>query len=87
MEKAAGRFYAMCMAIPMKIVSFTGESDAVAECDGVRREVKLSLLSDEVALGDYVIIHAGFAISKLDTAEAEETLAIMREVVEAGRPS
>ncbi|UFS70422.1 HypC/HybG/HupF family hydrogenase formation chaperone [Geomonas sp. RF6] len=76
----------MCMAIPMKIVSFTGESDAVAECDGVRREVKLSLLSDEVGLGDYVIIHAGFAISKLNTEEAEETLAIMREVLEAGQP-
>lgn len=77
----------MCMAIPMKIVRFTGESDAIAECDGVRREVKLSLLSDEVSVGDYVIIHAGFAISKLDTAEAEETIAIMREVLEAGQPS
>ncbi len=76
----------MCIAIPMQIVSFIGDSDALAECDGVRREVRLSLLSDEVGVGDYVMIHAGFAIARLDTAEAEETLAIMREVLAAGQP-
>lgn len=76
----------MCIALPMRIVSFTGKGEAVAECDGVRREVTLSLLSEKVRIGDYVIIHAGFAIAKLDTVEAEDTIAILREVLEAGQP-
>ena len=68
----------MCLGIPMKIISIDG-TDIVAEVDGVRRNASLMILDDEVGLGDYVVVHAGFAISKLDEAEALETLEIMRE--------
>jgi hydrogenase expression/formation protein HypC len=63
----------------MQIVSIDG-TDAVAEIDGVRREASLMLLDEPVAEGDYVIVHAGFAITRLDEAEALETLAMMREI-------
>lgn len=69
----------MCIGVPMKIISIDG-SLAVAEIDGVQREASLMLLGEEVAEGDYVIVHAGFAISRLDEAEALETLELMREI-------
>jgi len=69
----------MCLGVPMQIVSIDG-TDAVAEIDGVRREASLMLLDEPVAEGDYVIVHAGFAITRLDEAEALETLAMMREI-------
>ncbi|MBT0664074.1 HypC/HybG/HupF family hydrogenase formation chaperone [Geobacter pelophilus] len=69
----------MCLGVPMQVVSVDG-TDAVAEIDGVRRDASLMLLDEEVKVGDYVIVHAGFAISKLDEAEALETLAIMRDI-------
>lgn len=62
----------------MQIVSIDGDN-AVAEIDGVKREASLMLLGQEVALGDFVIVHAGFAIAKLDEQEARETLELMRE--------
>jgi len=69
----------MCLGVPMRIVSISG-TDAVAEIDGVKREASLMLVDEQVGVGDYVIVHAGFAISRLDEAEAKETLAIMREI-------
>jgi len=72
----------MCLAVPMKIVSKDGDT-VVAEVDGVRKEASVMLLGEEVAVGDYVIVHAGFAISKLDEQYAEETLSLMREVFSA----
>jgi hydrogenase expression/formation protein HypC len=69
----------MCLGVPMKIISRDGDT-AVAEIDGVRREASLMLLAEEVAVGDFVIIHAGFAISRLDEDDARETLDMMREV-------
>ena len=68
----------MCLGIPMKIISIDG-TDIVAEVDGVKRNASLMILDEEVDLGDYVVVHAGFAISKLDEAEALETLELMRE--------
>lgn len=69
----------MCLAVPMKIISRTGD-EIVAEIDGVRKEASVMLLNEEVAVGDYVIVHAGFAISRLDQEYAEETLRLMQEV-------
>ena len=70
----------MCVGVPMRVISIDG-SDAVAEIDGVRRQASLMLMADEVREGDFVIVHAGFAIARLDEAEAQETLAMMREVL------
>ncbi len=69
----------MCLGIPMQIKSIDG-TDIVAEIDGVKRDASLMILDDEVRVGDFVIVHAGFAISKLDEEDARETLALMREV-------
>ncbi len=69
----------MCLGVPMQVISVDG-TDIVAEIDGVKREASLMILDDEVRVGDFVIVHAGFAISKLDEVEARETLAMMREI-------
>lgn len=74
----------MCLAVPMKVINIEGEM-AVAEIDGVKREASLMMLSEDVKIGDYVLIHAGFAISRLDEEEALETLALMRECLELGQ--
>jgi hydrogenase expression/formation protein HypC len=69
----------MCVGVPMQVISIDGDQ-AMTEVDGVKREASLMLLDQEVVVGDFVIIHAGFAISKLDQEDARETLALMREV-------
>ena len=73
----------MCVGIPMRVVSIDG-TDAVAEIDGVRRTASLMLMDQGVEVGDYVIIHAGFAISRLDEDDAQETLALLREAFGEG---
>ncbi len=73
----------MCLAIPAKLIEKKGTL-GVAEIGGVRHEVDLRLLED-VKVGDYVVIHAGFGIQKLDTKEAEETLSLLKEMVKCGK--
>ena len=73
----------MCLGVPMKIVSKDGDT-VMAEVDGVQREASTALLGEEVTVGDYIIVHAGFAISRLDEEYAEETLRLMREVFSDG---
>ena len=72
----------MCLAVPMKVAEIF-ENTAICEVDGVRREASLMML-DGVSIGDYVLLHAGFAIEKIDPEEAEKTLAVFREVLDAG---
>ncbi len=67
----------MCLAIPMNVKEINGNM-GVVESLGVRREVGLMLMED-IKIGDWVLIHAGFAISKLNEKEAEETMALLRE--------
>jgi len=66
----------MCLAIPMKVIEIEGEI-AKAEVDGVVRQARLDLLP-EVVVGDYVLIHAGLAIARVDAQAAEETLELLR---------
>ena len=68
----------MCLAIPMKLMEIKGDK-GIVELSGVKKEVSLSLL-DDVNEGDYLIIHAGFAIQRLDEEEAKETLKIWEEI-------
>ncbi len=68
----------MCLAIPAKIVALKDDM-ATVDMDGTRREASLLLLENP-ALGDYVIIHAGFAIHKIDEAEAMESLKVLRQL-------
>ena len=67
----------MCLGIPMKVVEKEGEQ-GVVEVEGVKRGASFMLVP-EVKVGDYVIIHAGFAIEKLDEEEARKTLRIILE--------
>lgn len=69
----------MCLAIPSKIVSIK-DNMATIDVDGVRREASLLLLED-ARVGDYVIVHAGFAIQKLDEEAANDTLNLLREAL------
>jgi len=69
----------MCMAVPMRVIEIHG--DLGVELGGVRREVSLQLLED-VRENDYVIVHAGFAIEKLDEEAARETLELFRQMEE-----
>lgn len=71
----------MCVGVPMQVISIEGDQ-ALTEVDGVKREASLMLLDQEVKVGDFVIIHAGFAISKLDEEDAKVTLELMREAFE-----
>ncbi len=67
----------MCLAIPSKITAINDEM-ATIDVDGVTRQASLLLLAD-ADVGDYVIVHAGFAIQKLDEAAALESLTLLRE--------
>lgn len=72
----------MCLAMPVKIVELRDGNLAVADLDGVRKEISLALV-DDIGVGDYVILHAGYALQKLDIEEAEQTLALFRALGEA----
>jgi hydrogenase expression/formation protein HypC len=73
----------MCLAIPGKIVEIVDLENQIAkvEVGGVKRNVNIGMLDkDEARIGDYVLIHVGFAMSKIDEAEAEETLRVLNEI-------
>jgi len=70
----------MCLAVPMKIVEIRPDGKGVADFDGSRHVVDLSLIS-EARLGIYVIVHAGFAIETLDQEEADASLALFEEIL------
>ena len=75
----------MCLAIPVRVVELLGDSMAVVDLDGIRKEISLALV-DGVVVGDYVILHVGYALSRLDPAEAERTLALFA-AVSAAQPA
>jgi hydrogenase expression/formation protein HypC len=70
----------MCVAIPSKIIRKEGLL-ATVEVYGARREVNLMLLPEEAEIGDYVLVHAGFAIQKIDVAAGKESLKLFDEVL------
>jgi hydrogenase expression/formation protein HypC len=72
----------MCLALPALVVELCDKDEAVVDLDGVRKRISLAMV-DAVAVGDYVIVHVGFALQKLDIEEAEATLALFREIAQA----
>ena len=70
----------MCLAIPGQIVEFVDEANQLAKVDvaGVRRTVNVGLIDEGAQLGDWVLIHVGFAISKVDEEEAMATLKLVQ---------
>ena len=69
----------MCLAMPARVVELLPDDNAIVDLGGVRKEISLSLVED-VVVGDYVILHVGYALQKLDTDEAEKTLALFAEL-------
>jgi len=65
----------MCLAIPALIVALPSPDEAVIDIGGVRKTISLDLVED-VSLGDYVIVHVGYALARLDQQEAQRTLAL-----------
>jgi hydrogenase expression/formation protein HypC len=73
----------MCVGIPAQVVEMrpSGPHTAVVDVDGAQREVNTIMVDDEgLDIGDWVLLHVGFAMSRIDAAEAAETLAFMREL-------
>ena len=66
----------MCLAIPARVVEISANDQAIVDLGGVRKDVSLALVAG-VTVGDYVIVHVGYALTLLDPAEAERTLAMM----------
>ncbi len=77
----------MCLGVPGQIVAFVDETGHLAKVDvsGVRRTINVALvLPDGLEVGDWVLIHVGFALSKIDEEEAQRTLAFLSELEELG---
>ncbi len=72
----------MCLAIPSKVINIE-DSRATIDVYGAQRDISLMLLEDEVKVGDYVIVHAGFAIQRLQEDIAKETLGYFNQYLEA----
>ncbi len=72
----------MCLGVPMQVKTIANDM-AVCEIDGVQREASLMMIED-VQIGDYVLIHAGFAIEKIDEQEAQLTLQTLRAALDMG---
>lgn len=69
----------MCLAIPAKIVEMTEGDNAIVSLEGVKKEISLALVAD-AKIGDYVLVHVGYALNTISPEEAEETLKIMAEM-------
>jgi hydrogenase expression/formation protein HypC len=76
----------MCLALPSLVTELLPDDQAKVELGGVAKTVSLALVSD-VAVGDYVIVHVGYALTRVDPAEAARTLALWDEMQAAGAPA
>ena len=72
----------MCLAVPARVVRLVDAAWCVVDLGGVRKEVSTALV-DDVVVGDYLVVHVGYALGKLDVAEAERTLALMEHAAAA----
>jgi hydrogenase expression/formation protein HypC len=76
----------MCLAIPIRVEALLPDQMARVTLSGVSKVVSIALVED-VQVGDYVLLHVGYALTRLDPDEAERTLALMREAAVPGLPS
>ena len=73
----------MCLALPAKVIELLEDDNAVVDVGGVTKIISLALV-DDIAIDDYVILHVGYALQKLDTKEAEKTLALFKAMEACG---
>jgi len=71
----------MCLSIPSKIVEILSDNFAVVDTMGVKRKVSLDLMAEPVKVGDYVLIHIGYAMTKMREEDALESLKIYEEII------
>lgn len=74
----------MCLAIPVRVIELLPDAMANVSLDGVVKSVSLALV-DDVQIGDYVVLHVGFALARIDAEEAERTLALLAEPLGGAR--
>ncbi|HQL89929.1 MAG TPA: HypC/HybG/HupF family hydrogenase formation chaperone [Syntrophales bacterium] len=72
----------MCIAFPGKVLTIDQDNFAVIDISGTRREVSLDIVDEPVAVGDYVICHAGYAIQRIDEEAALEKLSFLKELID-----
>ncbi len=72
----------MCLSIPSKVVEIDENNMATVDTMGVKRQVTLDLISEKIEVGDYILIHVGFAMNKIATEDALESLRIYEDIVE-----
>lgn len=74
----------MCLAIPSKVIEINKDTNtAILDTMGVRREASLDLMNEEVNIGEFVLLHIGYVMSKIDEESAKESLKIYDEIVKA----
>ena len=76
----------MCLAIPAQVMELLGDGMARIDMGGVSKAISVALV-DDVAVGDFVVVHVGYALSRIDAEEAEFTLALLREAAAMETPS
>ena len=78
----------MCLAIPMRVIEIKEDRVlapvAIVDSEGISKEVRLDIVDRAPRVGDYLIVHAGYAIHTVDEEEAEKSLALFREIAEKG---
>lgn len=72
---------AMCLALPAQITQILEDNKAIVNLGGIEKEISVCLL-DEISIGDYVILHVGYALAKLDETEANKTLGLFAEMLQ-----
>ena len=72
----------MCLSIPSKIVEILEDNYAVVDTMGVKRKVSLDLMPEPVNIGDYVLIHVGYAMTKMSEEDALESIKVYEEIIE-----
>lgn len=75
----------MCLAVPTQIVKLLDKQMAIISLGGVEKEISLVLLDEGVKVGDYVIVHVGYALSRLDEEDAQKTLSYFTELLDENR--
>ncbi|MGJ0511734.1 HypC/HybG/HupF family hydrogenase formation chaperone [Methylocystis sp.] len=76
----------MCLAIPAQVTKLLGDGMARIDMGGVSKAISVALV-DDVAVGDFVVVHVGYALSKIDAEEAERTLTLLRDLAAMETPS
>jgi len=70
----------MCLGVPGKVIEINEEKIAQVDFGGIKREVSCQLINEDIEVGDYILVHVGYAISKMDEKEAKETLSVWKEL-------